>query len=97
LVSGFEAAPLQLTPSHQTQASVHLTAAFHITSVEFSPTFEIDAILLNSTSKTVAVQSPGVGATSFENAPMFEITNVQVASNGEITMLQLNPAGTKRG
>ena len=44
LVSGFDSAPLQLTPSHQTQASVHLTAAFQITSVEFSPTFEIAGI-----------------------------------------------------
>jgi predicted Zn-dependent protease len=97
VVSGFETAPLQLTPSHQTQASVHLTAAFQITSVEFSPTLEIAAMLLNSTSKTVAVQLPGAGATSAENAPTFEITNVQMANNGEIAMLQLNPVGAKRG
>jgi hypothetical protein len=94
LVSGFESAPLQLTPSHQTPASVHLTAAFQITSVEVSPTFEIAGIILNSTSKTVAVQLPG--ASSVENAPMFEITNVQMADNGEIAMLQLNPVA-KRG
>jgi len=93
LVSGFESAPLQLTPSHQTQASVHLTAAFQITSVEVSPTFEIAGIILNSTSKTVAVQLPG--ASSVENAPMFEITNVQMASNGEIAMLQLNPVAKR--
>jgi hypothetical protein len=97
VVSGFEAAPLQLTPSHQTQFSVQLTAACQITSVEFSPTFEIAGIILNSTSKTVAVQLPGAGASSVENAQVFEITNVQVGSNGEIAMLQLNPAGTKRG
>jgi tetratricopeptide (TPR) repeat protein len=96
LVSGFDSAPLQLTPSHQTQASVHLTAAFQITSVEFSPTFEIAGFILNSTSKTVAVQLPGVGASSVENAPMFEITNVQMAENGDIAMLQLNPVA-KRG
>ena len=95
LVSGFEAAPLQLTPSHQTRASVDLTATFEITSVEFSPTFEIASILLNSTSKPVAVQLGGAGATSVE--PMFEITEVQMANNGEIAMLQLNPAGAKRG
>jgi predicted Zn-dependent protease len=95
LVSGFESAPLQLTPSHQTQASVHLTAAFQITSVEFSPTFEIAGIILNSTGKTVAVQLPGAGASSVENAPMFEITNVQMGSNGEIAMLQLNPVAKR--
>src|SRR5262249_24616196 len=97
LVSGFEAAPLQLTPSHQTQTSVDLIAAFEITSVEFSPTFEITAVLVNSTSKTVAVQLPGAGSTSVENAPTFEITNVQMARNGEIALLQLNPASAKRG
>jgi hypothetical protein len=96
LVSGFESAPLQLTPSHQAQTSVHLTAAFQITSVEFSAAFEIADIILNSTSKTVAVQLPGMGAPSLENAPMFEITNVQMADNGEIAMLQLNPVA-KRG
>jgi tetratricopeptide (TPR) repeat protein len=95
LVSGFESAPLQLTPSHQTQASVHLTAAFQITSVEFSPTFEIAGIILNSTSKTVAVQLPGAGASSVESAPMFEITEVQMASNGEIALLQLNPVAKR--
>src|SRR5437764_554500 len=95
LVSGFESAPLQLTPSHQTQASVHLTAAFQITSVEFSPTFEIAGIILNSTSKTVAVQLPGAGASSIESAPMFEITNVEMASNGEIALLQLNPVAKR--
>ncbi|PYM02885.1 MAG: hypothetical protein DMF19_01350 [Verrucomicrobia bacterium] len=95
LVSGFESAPLQLTPSHQTHASVHLTAAFQITSVDFSPTFEIAGIILNSTSKTVAVQLPGAGASSVENAPMFEITNVQMASNGEIAMMQLNPVAKR--
>ncbi len=63
-------------------------------SVEFSPTFEIGGIILNSTSKTVAVQLPG--ASYVENAPMFEITNVQMADNGEIAMLQLNPVA-KRG
>jgi tetratricopeptide (TPR) repeat protein len=95
LVSGFESAPLQLTPSHQTQASVHLTAAFQIASVEFSPTFEIAGIILNSSSKTVAVQLPGAGASSVENAPMFEITNVQMGSNGEIALLQLNPVAKR--
>lgn len=91
LVSGFESAPLQLTPSHQTQTSVHLTAAFQITSVEFSSTFEIADIILNSTSKTVAVQLSGAGAPSLENAPNFEITTLQMADDGEIAMLHLNP------
>ena len=95
LVSGFDSAPLQLTPSHQTHASVHLTAAFQITSVEFSPTFEIAGIILNSSSKTVAVQLPGPGASSVENAPMFEITNVQMADDGEIALLQLNPVAKR--
>ena len=97
IVSGFEGAPVQLTPSQQGQASVHVTAAFQITTVEFSPSFDISAIILNSSSKTVSVQLPGAGATALENAPVFEITNVQLASSGEIAMLQLNPLGQRRG
>jgi len=75
--------------------SVHLTAAFQIASVEFSPGFEIAGIILDSSSKTVGVQLPGASASSVENAPMFEITNVQMGSNGEIAMLQLNPVAKR--
>jgi hypothetical protein len=97
IVSGFEGAPVQLTPSQQGQASVHLTAAFQITTVEFSQSFDISAIILSSSSKTVSVQLPGAGASAIENAPIFEITNVQLTSGGEIAMLQLNPVGVRRG
>jgi tetratricopeptide (TPR) repeat protein len=96
LVSSFEAAPVQLTPSHQGQASVHMTASFNIATVEFSPSFEIASILLNSNSKTAAVQLPGTGPSSIEGAPIFEIANVQLGGNNEISLIQLSPAGAKR-
>ena len=60
LVSNFEQAPVQLTPS--AQASVLVTGAFQIATVEFSPSFEIASIVLNSSSKQVAVQLPGARA-----------------------------------
>ncbi|MDQ2868460.1 MAG: tetratricopeptide repeat protein [Verrucomicrobiota bacterium] len=96
LVSGHDAAPVQLTPQQQGQASVYLTAAFQIATVEFSPSFDIAAIILNATGKNVSVQLPGSGGNSIENAPVFEITNVQLGNNGDIAMLQLNPVGAKR-
>lgn len=96
VVSGFEQAPLQLTPSQQGQASVHLTAAFQITTVEFSPTFDVAAMILNSSSKTVAVQLPSAVDGGGDNGPLFEIANVQLSGSGEISMLQLNPATTRR-
>jgi tetratricopeptide (TPR) repeat protein len=76
LVSDFAAAPLQLTPSPQDHTSVHVTAPFQIATVEFSPSFEIASIVLNSTSKQVSVQLPGAGAV--EGAPIFEIANLQL-------------------
>lgn len=97
LVSGHDSAPVQLTPQQQGQASVYLTAAFQIATVEFSPSFDIAAIILNASGKTVSVQLPGSGGNSIENAPVFEITNVQLGNNGDIAMLQLNPVGAKRG
>ena len=98
LVSGADAAPVQLTPSTQGQASVLVTGGFQIATVEFSPSFEIASIILNSTSRTVNVQLPGNGPSAVEAAPVFEIGNVQISGNGEIGMMQLNPqvAGAKR-
>ena len=93
LVSNFEAAPVQLTPSQQ--ASVLVTGAFQIATVEFSPSFEIASIVLNSSAKQVAVQLPGVG--TVEGAPRFEIANLQLGPTGEIGMMQLNLLGQGPG
>lgn len=93
LVAGSEAAPLQLTPS-QGQTSVNVAASFQIATVEFSPSFEIASIVLNSSSRNVAVQLPG--AASVDGAPNFEIANVQLSASGEIGLMQLNLAGARR-
>ncbi|MEY2484683.1 MAG: hypothetical protein QOH39_331 [Verrucomicrobiota bacterium] len=89
LISNFEAAPVQLTPSQQ--ASVLVTGGFQISTVEFSPSFDIASIVLNSNSKQVAVQLAGAG--SVEGAPMFEIANLQLGASGEIGLMQLNLLG----
>ena len=86
LVSNFEAAPVQVTPSQQ--ASVVVTGSFQIASVEFSPSFELTSIVLNSIENEVGVQLPGVH--SVEGAVKFEIVHVQLGSSGQIGMMQLN-------
>jgi tetratricopeptide (TPR) repeat protein len=93
LVSDFAAAPLQLTPSQQGQASVNVTAPFQIATVEFSPSFEIASIILNSNSKQVSVQLPSAGGALVEGAPIFEIANLQLTGSGDIGMMQLNLLG----
>jgi tetratricopeptide (TPR) repeat protein len=93
LLSGSDSGAVQLTPSQQGQASVHVTGRFQIATVEFSPSFEIASLVLNSTSKSVSVQLPGAGPSAVEGAPVFEIANVQVGGNGEISMMQLNAQG----
>jgi tetratricopeptide (TPR) repeat protein len=93
LVSDFAAAPLQLTPSQQGQAAVHVIAPFQIATVEFSPSFEISSLVLNSNSKQVTVQMPTAGGTPVEGAPIFEISNLQLTGSGEIGMMQLNLLG----
>src|SRR3954469_24804647 len=92
LISNFEAAPVQLTPSQQ--AAVLVTGAFQIATVEFSPSFDISSIVLNSSAKQVAVQLPGTG--TIESAPRFEIANLQLGPAGEIGMMQLNLLGGAR-
>jgi Flp pilus assembly protein TadD len=93
LLSGADTGAVQLTPQQQGQASVHVTGRFQIATVEFSPSFEIASLVLNSTSKSVSVQLPGAGPSAVEGAPVFEIANVQVTGNGEIGMMQLNAQG----
>jgi hypothetical protein len=95
LISNFEAAPVQLTPSQQ--ASVLVTSSFQIATVEFSPTFDISSIVLNANSKQVAVQLAGAG--SIDTAPMFEIANLQLGASGDIAIMQLNllGQGARRG
>jgi tetratricopeptide (TPR) repeat protein len=91
VVSDFAAAPLQLTPSPQDHTAVHVTAPFQIATVEFSPSFEIASIVLNSNSKQVSVQLPGTGPS--EGAPIFEIANLQLTGSGDIGMMQLHLLG----
>src|SRR5437870_5058024 len=93
LVSDFAAAPLQLTPSQQGQATVQVVAPFQIANVEFSPSFEISSIVLNSNSNQVSVQMPSAGGAPVEGAPVFEISNLQLTGSGEIGMMQLNLLG----
>jgi hypothetical protein len=93
LVSDFAAAPLQLTPSQQGQSAVNVTAPFQIATVEFSPSFEIASIILNSNSKQVSVQLPSATGAPVEGAPIFEIANLQLTGSGDIGMMQLNLLG----
>jgi hypothetical protein len=94
LLAGTESSgAVQITPSQQGQASVHVTGRFQIATVEFSPSFEIASIVLNSTSKNVSVQLPGAGPSAVEGAPVFEVSNVQLAGNGEIGMMHLTAQG----
>ena len=92
LVPGKGAAPVQITPSHQEQASVHLTAEFQIAAIEFTPLFEISTIVLNSSSRKVSMQLPGSGPSSIDSAPVFEIENVQLGPGNDLALIQVMPA-----
>lgn len=96
LVANSGSAPVQLTPSHQEQASVHLTAHFQIAAIEFTPLFEIAAIVLNSTSRNVSMQLPGSGPTSIDNAPVFQIEQVQL-SGSDLGTIQVVPGAASLG
>lgn len=83
--------PGELIPSRQSEASVRLTTQFKIAAIEFTPHFEISTIVLNSTSKKVSMQLPGTGPSTIDNAPVFEIENVQLASSQELGLIQVAP------
>jgi hypothetical protein len=93
VVPNFEIAPVQLTPSQQGRASVFVTVPFQITTIEFSPSLEIAAVVLNSNSKQVRVQLPGAGPNQSEGPAMFEIANLELNESGDIGTMQLNLLG----
>jgi len=93
VVPNFETAPVQLTPSQQGRASVFVTVPFQITTIEFAPSLEIAAVVLNSNSKQVRVQLPGAGPNQSEGPPMFEIANLELNESGDIGTMQLNLLG----
>ena len=94
LVSNSETAPVQLTPSQPGQATVFVTVPCQITTIEFTPSLEIASVVLNSNSKQVRLQLPSAGPGPREGAPTFEITNLQLADNGDIAMMHLNLVGS---
>jgi hypothetical protein len=93
VVPNFEAAPVQLTPSQPAQATAFVTVPCEISKVEFSPSFEIASVILNSSSKRVSVQLPGTRAGGEEGAPALEIANLELTESGEISTMQLNLPG----
>jgi tetratricopeptide (TPR) repeat protein len=93
VVPNFESAPVWLTPSQERPATVLVTVPFQITTMEFSASFEIASVVLNSTSKEVIVQLPGAASTAGEGRPMFEIANLQLSEAGDIGLMQLNLLG----
>jgi hypothetical protein len=93
VVPNFGSAPVWLTPSQKGPATVLVTVPFQITTMEFSASFEIASVVLNSTSKEVMVQLPGAASTAGEGTPMFAIANLQLSEGGDIALIQLNLLG----
>src|SRR5207245_1020219 len=60
------AAVVKLAPSEKGQAHVQVTADFQMAKVEFSSSFEITGVVLNSTSRQVSVQLAGADPSAIE-------------------------------
>ena len=94
-VSSSEAAVgVQLAPSGQGQSHVQVTADFQMAKVEFSSSFEITGIVLNSTSRHVSVQLAGADPSAIEEAPVFDIANGRLTGTGGGEILELDAVGT---
>jgi hypothetical protein len=90
LVPSVEATPIQLTPSQQGQAAVFVTVPCQISTIEFSPLFEIASVVLDSSSKQVLVQLAGAGPSPADGPRVFEIADLQLSEGGDAGMIQLN-------
>jgi len=93
LVPNFKAGTGQLTPSHPAQATVFVTVPCEISTVEFSPLFEIASVIFNSSSKRVFVQLPGTPPGGEEGTRVCEIANLEISESGQISTMQLKLLG----
>jgi tetratricopeptide (TPR) repeat protein len=85
---------VQLAPSEQGPAHVQVTADFQMAKVEFSSSFEITGVVLNSTSRHVSVQLAGAAPSAIEEAPVFDIANGRLTGTGGGEILELDAVGT---
>ena len=85
---------VQLAPSEQGEAHVQVTADFQMAKVEFSSSFEITGVVLNSTSRHVSVQLAGADPSAIEEAPVFDIANGRLTGTGGGEILELDAVGT---
>jgi hypothetical protein len=93
LVPNVEATQVQLMPSQEGQAVVFVTVPCQITTIEFSPLFEIASVVLNSSSNQVLVQLSGAGPSPADGPLAFEIADLQLSEGGDAGMIQLNLLG----
>jgi len=84
---------VQIAPSEQGQAHAQVTADFQIAKVEFSSSFEITGVVLNSTSRHVSVQLAGADPSAIEEAPIFDIANGRLTGSGGSEILELDAVG----
>ena len=84
---------VQLAPPEQGQAHAQVTADFQIAKVEFSSSFEITGVVLNSTSRHVSVQLAGADPSAIEEAPIFDIANGRLTGSGGSEILELDAIG----
>jgi hypothetical protein len=88
------AAGVQLAPSEQGQTHVQVTADFQMAKVEFSSSFEVTGVVLNSTSRHVSVQLAGADPSAIEEAPVFDIANGRLTGSGGSEILELDAVET---
>jgi len=94
-VSSSEAAVgVQLAPSEEGEAHVQVTADFQMAKVEFSSSFEITGVVLNSTSRHVSVQLAGAAPSAIEEARVFDIASGRLTGTGGGEILELDAVGT---
>lgn len=89
LTRGTENAPIQITPAQATSTAVQLLTTYAIAGIDFTPNFEIGTMRLEPSTRTVMLRLNQPGGT--ELPPAFEIANVQVGGDGQISLVQLTP------
>ncbi len=86
-------ASVRFAHPNQGGTSLHLTAGFQIATIEFSSSFGIAAIVLNSTSRNVALQLPSAESNPTGNTLGFAIERVEL-NGSQLGLIQVTQLGS---
>jgi len=86
-----DAAPISVTSAAAGATAIQFVATGHIGGIDFTPTFEIGMLRLDSDSNSALLKLANPAGSAMALPPSFDIAKVETSAEGQITLITLTP------